>query len=138
MVRAAVTATAVGAALVALLASAIDTGPLPAKPYANCARDLWPEDDAKAIQLGVSESQVYGLFHKRIPGPPESRAVERCIAFIYDEQILGQSLSLTVRMESGRVSGRWLTTVPFAVAECQSVLQEAVSLKGYYHAMACW
>ena len=138
MVRTAITATAVAGALAALLASAIDTGPLPAKPYANCARDLWPDDDVKAIELGASESRVYELFHKAIPRPPDPRAVERCVAFNYDEQILGEPLSLTVRIDSGRVSGRWLTSAPFAVPECQSVPHEAISLKGYYHAMACW
>jgi hypothetical protein len=136
-----ISAAAVVAALGALLTSALDEGPLPEVRNTNCAVDLWPETDLEQITIGGYEFEAYEAFGRRNTRPLllDSLEPRRCIAFIYDENLLWDPpLAITVLIDGGRIRGRWLDKHPFAPPECKTLPRETVDLKGYFHARACW
>jgi hypothetical protein len=140
-VRTLVTAIATSAALAALVVAALDSGPLPPARYHNCAVDLWPEHNVERIEVGGYEFQAYEAFGRKNTRPPllDSLEPRRCIAFVYDENILwNPPLALTVLIDHGRVADRWLAPLPFSRQECAGLPRETVNLKGYFHAAACW
>jgi len=140
-VKAFVLATAAAAVLAAFLASALDEGPLPEVRNTNCAVDLWPETDLEQITIGGYEFEAYEAFGKRNTRPLllDSLEPRRCVAFIYDDNLLWDApLAITVLIDGGRIRGRWLARDPFAPSECKDLPREAVDLKGYFHARACW
>jgi hypothetical protein len=140
-VRTLAAAIATSAALAALVASALDTGPLPPARYPNCAVDLWPERNLERIEVGGYEGEAYAAFGRSNSRPPllDSLEPRRCIAFVYDENLLWDPpLALTVLVDHGRVAGRWLAPLPFSGVECEALPRETVYLKGYFHAAACW
>ena len=140
MVRTLIAFVAVGGAVAALVASALDMGPLPMRAQSNCTRDVWPEKDVAAVRVGLNEYQVYRIFGRKEGWPPFQDVPEpqRCIAFRYDEAVLGHPMYLSVRFTAGQVSGRWLGVTPFAEPECTGLSRKLIDLKGYYHAAACW
>jgi len=59
-----------------------------------------------------------------------------CVAFGYDEDF-GDSRLITVLLQDGRVSDRWLEKAAFSNEKCATVPHVSIPLKEYAHAGVC-
>lgn len=132
--------TAVLLGVSGLGASLLDSGPLPEPPARNCIREVFPQMDLDEMEVGGYEFQAYEAVGRQNRRPPLLDVLEphRCVSFVYDERVLRDPLAITVRIDDGKISGRWLTEVPFDRPECTGLPRELSELRGYFHAGACW
>jgi len=114
---------------------------LPPVRNPNCLREVWPERDLETMDIGGYEWQAYDHFGRHNNRVPllDSLEPQRCVAFVYDEEVLWNApLALTILVESRKIRGKWLAPDAFSQRECTDLPREVVALKGFFQAGSCW
>jgi len=119
---------AVGGAIAFLLVRGTPLPPV-SKP---CFLEVFPKHDLESIETGMTPDQVAAHFETSVASLEEG-----CVAFGYDEDLVGDNRHITVLFRGGKVSDRWLEEAAFSHKECEGVPRLSIPLKGYAHAGVC-
>ena len=99
-----------------------------------CFVEVFPEHDLRAIESGMTATEVAKHFDVQTPLPP---VAEWCVAFTYDASLVGDSRSITVLFRAGRVIDRWLEEQAFSREQCANIPHRSILLKGYWEGGVC-
>jgi hypothetical protein len=105
--------------------------PLP-EPHRTVHKDVFPELDFGTAIVGSPVERIYASFGKAVPDPSTPKARSRCVFFRYDPDLYEGAL--VVLTDGSVVRQRWLVEGATKPAECVSLPEEAVDLRGWYAA----
>ena len=99
------------------------------EPRGSVVKEVFPETDYRAAELGSPVARVYAAFGKT---PPSGVGHRRCVFFRYDPLMFEGALAVLTNDDV--IERRWVTKSKETPAECASVPQENVDLTGWYAA----